>query len=428
MSFIDGLSSGLDTTAIINQLMQLERRPQQALQVRRDQEQAAKTELSELRSDLQSIRNLAADLRLGTGWDKVTATVSDETAATATAGTSAVTSSYSFQVTSLATAASQYSTAEFADLDTVVTGTSTVNDVIDAVNSQDLGYSAIAVNTGTGYRIQLTANETGAASAFTPDAGIFGATAFSVLSAGSDAELTIQGDTPFTVSSDTNTFESLLPGVTVTVKAVTTDPVTVTTEPDLEATSEAVSELVTKLNEFFTRVDDSTRNEPDSARTVLQGNREARRAANEIRRAFTESVDGNTLSSAGFVGIELTREGTLQFDAARFKELLASDATTLTSLFADRTGTGEPGILDRVVDSADAATSVGEGYLYTAGETMDLLIEDYQRQIEAFERRMEIREATLRRTYANLEVSLGGLQQQSQWLASQLGTLGGQAQ
>ena len=34
MASIDGLSSGLDTTAIINQLMQLERMPQQRLQTK----------------------------------------------------------------------------------------------------------------------------------------------------------------------------------------------------------------------------------------------------------------------------------------------------------------------------------------------------------------------------------------------------------
>ena len=79
----------------------------------------------------------------------------------------------------------------------------------------------------------------------------------------------------------------------------------------------------------------------------------------------------------------------------------------------------------RLALSGEQATTVGEGYLYTAGEAADRRIDDYGRQIDAFERRLELRESTLRRTYANLEVALGGLQQQSGWLASQVASLGG---
>lgn len=425
MSFIDGLASGLDTTSIVNQLMAIERRPQVALTQRRDQEQAARTELSAIRSDVSALRTLAADLRLPGGWDGIIATSSNDEAVSVQAGTSATTSTYSFQVTALATAASVYSTAEYATTDTAVNGAVTLQEIVNDVNSQDLGYTAAAVNTGTGYRLQLTATETGADSAITVDPGIFGAIAFTTLSTGTDAELTIQGDNPFTVVSSTNTFTELLPGVSVTVNAVTDTPVTVTTEPDVEGLAEKVTGLVDKMNEILTRISTSTNNGPTGPRAVLQGNQDARRAADELRNALVAPVDDNLFTSVGIVGIELTREGTLTFNAEHFKEAFVSDPLSLTALFADRAGDGEPGALDRLVEAADFATSVGEGYLYTAGESSDRRIDDYGRQIDAFERRMELRESTLRRTYANLEVALGGLQQQSSWLTGQLASLGG---
>ncbi len=630
MTNIDGLSSGLDTTSIINQLMQLERRPQVALTQRRDQETAARTELSEIRSEISALRNMAADLRLSTGFDKLTASSSNEEAVSVQAGAASTTGSYSFQVTSIATAASVYSTQVYASADdatgatgpsvfnstghgalgfsslagtgfadgtinfavtqssaaaevkgagiptipitidgtndsvdvevngfsfsvtlahdhyeseddlfaalqtgvtatsgasaafgvslsatneisftskgegsahsititggtalgalgltsgatavgvdgivdvngtlTTVTdatdgtevtlpsggagsitatlngalraGTATVTqstsgsgsltELVNSLNAADLGYTAYAVNTGDGYRLQLTANETGADSTIDTDPAVFGAMGFTVLSQGTDAELTLQGDNPFTIVSSDNTFEEILPGVAVTVNAVTDTPVTVSTERDVETVTESVNELVTKLNEIMSRIATSTSNQPDATRSVLQGNRAARQAAEELRNAFIAPMEENSLTSVGFVGIELTREGTLNFNQDRFKEAFLKDPSSLTDLFASRAATGdetsELGALDRLVEAAESMTAVGEGYLYTAAQAAERRIDDYGRQIDNFERRMEIRESTLRRTYANLEVALGGLQQQSGYLASQLGSLGG---
>ncbi|MGI9598745.1 MAG: flagellar filament capping protein FliD [Acidimicrobiales bacterium] len=631
MTNIDGLSSGLDTTTIINQLMSIERRPQNALITRRDQEQAARTELSEIRNDVTALRTSAADLRLTTGWNRLTAASSNEEAVSVQATAASTTGSYTFQVSSIATAAAVYSTQEFASLDdatgatgpsvfnatgytvlgfsslsgtgfadgsipfevtqsseaaevqgvgipaipitidgtndsidlevngfnfsvtlthdtydseqaladalqaaiasdsglnavakaslgasneivistksegsangltvtggtalgalglaqwatgsgvdgivevdgtaSVITdttsgsavtlpsggsgsieavvsgglraGTATVSqstsgagslsELVSSLNAADLGYTAYAVNTGTGYRLQLTADETGADSTIDTDPAIFGAMGFTVLSDGTDAELTIEGDNPLTITSSSNTFDELLPGVAVTINSVTTAPVTVSTERDVAAVTESVSELVTKMNELFSRIATSTNNDPNSERAVLQGNREARRVADQLRSTFVAAMDDNPFTSVGLVGIELNRDGSLTFNEQTFTEAFISDPAALTELFASSNPADESvelGALDRLIDVAESATAVGEGYLYTAGESADRLIDDYGRQIDAFEQRLELREATLRRTYANLEVALGGLQQQSSYLASQLGSLGGTA-
>ncbi|MEM9131548.1 MAG: flagellar filament capping protein FliD [Actinomycetota bacterium] len=427
MSFIDGIVSGLDTSSIVSQLMAIERRPQDALIEQRSRQQAGKEELSGLRTDVNAIRDAAADLRLSSGWDLITATSSNPEAVSVTATTAATIGTYSFQVTSVASAASEYSDV-YADTDTtLVNGTQTLADVAGAVNADsDLGFTAAIIDVGNGFRLQLTANETGADSTVDTSDALFAGMNFTTLSTGSDAELTIQGDNPFTVTSSTNTFDSLLPGVTVTVNATTTGPVSVSTERDVEALSEKVSAFVTSLNEFFTRVDTATVNTPDTD-SVLQGNTEARKAADTIRSAFAAGMDTNDFTSVGIVGIQLSRQGQFEFDADSFADALASDPDMLAGLFADRTGDedAELGALDRVIEAAEAAASVGDGYLYTAGDSADRIIEQYNRQIDSYERRLELRESTLRRTYANLEVALGGLQSQSNWLAGQLSSLGG---
>jgi flagellar hook-associated protein 2 len=106
---------------------------------------------------------------------------------------------------------------------------------------------------------------------------------------------------------------------------------------------------------------------------------------------------------------------------------LLDDPELLTELFTDSSGIGQPGVLDRLVTAAEGAASAGTGYLFTAGEASERRIDDFGRQIDDYERRLEGRELALRRTFANLEVALGTLQQQSGYLAAQLGSLGGLA-
>ena len=182
--------------------------------------------------------------------------------------------------------------------------------------------------------------------------------------------------------------------------------------------------MVTKLNEILSRIADGTSNQPGIA-SVLQGNSSARRVADWLRNAVIAPVDATNLTSVGMAGIELTSDGKLTFNKDKFSEALLSDASTLTALFIDRDGTGDLGVLGRLIDAADAAASYGDGALYTAAESAERRADDYAKQIDAIQERLEIRESTLRRTFANLEVALAGLQSQSAYLAAQLSSLGG---
>lgn len=623
MSTIDGLASGLDTTTIIKQLMAIERKPEDALKARRLQAQSAGTELAGIRSDVSNLGTLASSFRTAAAWNAMKATSSNPTAVTATATTAGATGALSFKVTSLATAASRYSTQIFpatdspagpggaslfsasgyeplgfasmtgsgfgagnveiqvfqestaARLDSVVnipvvpiqvdntndgidisvdgtrfsislaqgsynslgeltsalndalqsdpgtagitasitpdnrielnsgaegsahslsmnggtaldllgfsagdsavggdaivrvngvdntvtdatdgtqvtlndgnggtinatlggglragsatatvtsTGNGTLADLVSAVNAADLGYKATAVNVGNGYRLQLTATSTGAASAFTPDQTLFGSMAFTTLSAGTDASITVQGDNPYTITSATNTFTGLLPGTDVTVSATTDSAVTVSTSRDYDAMTAKVDDLVTKLNALINRVAKSTSNDPGADQpSVLQGNLEARKVADALRSALSLPVDSSSFTSVGVVGIELSRDGTITFDKAKFADALKADPAQVGNLFAGATGSGNQGALDRILDAVDKATKSPDGYLYTASESNSKRIDDYGKQIDDYEKRMTDKEAQLRRTYANLEVALNNLKKQSSNLVAQLG-------
>lgn len=306
-------------------------------------------------------------------------------------------------------------------------GTGTLAEVISTINgSSGLGYRATAVNTGNGYRLQLTATSTGAAStmALDPDLLAIGGGLIE-LTPGQDAQITLEGTNPLAISSPGNTFDNVIPGVSVTVSELTAGPVTVGAARDTDAVKTSITELVTELNALFTRIKKNTQSDPGSGtRALLSGDAAARRAQNDLMQAMIRPVDGNAIISAGAAGITLERDGTFRIDEAALAEALERDPEALMRLFTSPPGdAGPPGILERLEDAANAASRFGSGYLATAKESRDSQVRSFNRQIDAYTVRLELREAAMRRQYAALEQLMGSLSSQSNWLAGQLGSL-----
>lgn len=314
-----------------------------------------------------------------------------------------------------------------ADVSQIELGDGSLSDIVSTINSASgLNYSAAAINTGDGYRLQLMSKESGTDAVIDADlSSLAGAAGFSTLTIGSDAQLTVEGVNPYTVSSASNDFSSVLPGLDITVTEVSDEPVTVSISRDHEAVTDQISELVDRVNSLLERITTSTSNVPGETPGILHGNRSARTASDQILNALIRPVDESGMGSVGAIGIEIERDGSLSFDRAEFLESLEDNPDEMTRLFAQITGTDEDGkgVLDRIVDAAEGASTYGDGYLYTAAESAGSRIEQYSDQIDAYEVRLELREQTIRRTYANLEVLLGEMQRQSSALTSQLGSL-----
>ena len=312
-----------------------------------------------------------------------------------------------------------------ATVENVGYGGGTLAEVVEAINSADgLGYTAMAVNTGSGYRLQVMATETGVDSLVDLDTSDFTAfSGFTTLVTGRDAQIEIQGDNPYAITSTSNTFSDLMPGVDVTVTEPTTGAVTVTVGEDNEAQADAVAEIVEAINSFLERADTATAANPGADPGMLFGNSAVRRTRDAILRAVTDGVSSSTFEAASLAGITVTDDGRLEFDRAEFIEASETDRNELERLFVAPTGETDLGVLDRIVQAAEEATATGSGRLWSEAEATKSRIERWGDQIDAYEKRFEIREATLRRQYAALEVALGALSEQSSYLAGQLASL-----
>lgn len=350
---VDGLITGLDTSSLIEQLMKIERIPQNALAARQAKVKAAAEAQASIRTKLTAVSAAAAALATPSKWDMRTATSSASSVATVSATSTASTGSLTFTVDQLAAAhavrsgevipATDATIASSGTIDidlgdevrSIDVGGGTLSEVVSAINSAGLRVRAAAVNVGDGYRLQITSTTSGASSEFSVsglDASVGGTVAVQV---GRDATLTIgSGPGAYSITSASNTFSNVLNGVSITAVSTSTTPVTVNVSEDPAGLAKKVQELVDAANAALLEI--STRTAYDSATRTsasLAGDSTARRAAQELTRALSDIV-GNGYASVGQVGLKLERTGRFSFDASAFQKAYEKDPAAVRSLFA----------------------------------------------------------------------------------------------
>ncbi len=108
---IGGIASGMDTESIVRDLMRVQRLPLQCLEKDKQIWLWRQESYRNLNMSLLALRNKAFDMRLQAPYLVKKATSTNETVLSVTAGASAHNATYNINVTSLASAASTYSTA-----------------------------------------------------------------------------------------------------------------------------------------------------------------------------------------------------------------------------------------------------------------------------------------------------------------------------
>jgi flagellar hook-associated protein 2 len=520
VSYIDGLASGLDTTSIINSLMQVEAIPKTLLESKATSIKAGLDSYASIRAKITAVRTAADALSSATGWSPLTASSSNSDIVAASAGTGTPGGSVTFSVVSLASAMQRSSADTFAGLDADLAGrtlsltsgdhtfdssATTLSGLVEEINADtELGVRATALQVSPGsYRLVLTAKETGIDNAFSASSSGW-SNGFAVTAAAADATLDVGG---ITVTRPTNTISDLVAGATFTLKGVSTTPVTVSVERDTKAISTKVEKLVTALNGAIDEIKLRTGYDPETrTRSSLTGDPTARSVAQRLTQAVIAEVGGASLGSVGLAGVELGRDGKFTFDAAKFEKAYQADPAAVQRVFVEggtatggvtyesagwraQTGTysvvvtESSGVYTAKIDGQDAAVTVNDdgslkvamdplharlgglsvqvavgslpvgattevgkvtyspgaakrlvsmsnrttdsidGTLTSAEDARKARIKDIERQVGAWELRLEKRETALRRQYTALETMMGQLANQSTWLSGQLSGL-----
>ena len=418
-----GISSGLDTESIVNQLMSLEANPQRLLQQKLTRQGTVTSALQALNAKLASLASSAAALAKPEVWTTPAATSSAKSVTVATSA-GAGTGSLTFDVTALAQAAS-YTTEPIADAAepltprtftisgtapnfkplTVTSASSNVRDMAQAINAADGDVVAAAVPTGTGeYRLVVSAKLSGAGPlSLTRDPP-------RVTNHPPGTDATVKLGEGVVVSSRSNTFTGLLNGVDVTVSAIEAG-VTVRSAPDTASVAKQAADVVASLGVALSEIADRTRSTNDTP-AVLAGSSLLRGLQQQLAGAVTAVVPGATLAD---LGIQLTRQGAVTIDQAAFTAFAGREpekARALTAAFATS--------LADIAKSASAPTTGSVSQAITDGESTS---KDLGVRISEWTTRLERRRATLEAQFTALEVALDRSKSQSNYLAGALASL-----
>lgn len=447
---IDGLVSGLKTTEIIKALMDVNAIPRSLLSAKMDDKKSVIGQLQTLNASIQDLATRAEKFTRPDATALFTGRASSD-AVTVSAGAGASPLSTEIVVDRLAQAHAVV-TAPFTSWPgspavltvedaagsrvQITAASGSAADIARAVTDADLGIIATAVPVTVGgqqqYRLQFAAAETGAAGAFRVFDGDLAAVqagtaadvaalpGAAVIATGSDAQLRLWAGTAAeqVVTSATNTFAGLFPGVDVAVTKASATPVQITVETDTEARTKAAGDFVGAIASILSRIaKGSTATVAASAGGtttlgVFTGDSTVRSLRQALAEAVQHPVDGVSPST---IGISIDRYGVLAFDEKKFTDAVAADPAAVTSLLGAVAG--------RVQETAETYSDRYEGLLTARITGQQDEVKALGDQILRWDVRLEQRKASLERTYARLETMMSQMQAQSSYLASQLDSL-----
>jgi flagellar hook-associated protein 2 len=434
---ISGLSSGLDTATIVSQLMQIEAQPQTNLKTRLSSEKSLVSTLQALNTKTSVLASNAATLAKPATWQAVSATSSNAAVAVTATGTASATR-LSVTVTGVAKT-HQLGFADAAKLTDTVTGASTkvtinrfdgspveletgdgtLKGLVAAINSSanNTGLRATAVKSGDGYRLLVESTATGAdqdfeLTALDGSALLGGAT----VRAGSDASLDL--GTGITVTSKTNTFSDLTPGVTLTLgaDAAVGNVATISVSKDASKLSSSVSSMIDAMNSVLSEITTQT---AYNATTKVSGPLAGDAGVRALSSSILSTVFPTTGKSLATVGIQTDRTGQITFDASKFAAAYAADPAGVEAMFTST----ENGFANRVATVTKAASNTTNGTLTTAITGRNSGITRIQKDIDAWDVRLAAKQDSLNRQFTALETALNSMQSQSSWLSGQLSSL-----
>jgi flagellar hook-associated protein 2 len=370
---VGGLVSGMDTKAIVDSQIAVDRQPAVLLEKRNRVFTERNSAIRSLNTKLLSARLDLSSLKLSGAINPRTVASSTDTVATATATNSAaVGTSLAVEVTALAKA-HQVATAGQAATTIAVgggtigiqvgsgavttvnipAGSSTLPDIAKAINDAKTGVSAAVVNQGgsTPYRLVLTAGKTGSSNGITltpsGDAGLTSLfTNPAILTQAADATIKLGSSNPITITSSTNTFTDLVPGISLTTKSQGTT--TVTVGSDATKAKESINTFLTSMNSALAFAAEATKYDPTTKKAgVLQAESDVRRGIDDITRAMLAPVPGlpSTRNSLQSIGITFNRE-TRQFDLkeSTLKAAIESDPDGVAAIFQNGGTSSNPGV------------------------------------------------------------------------------------
>src|ERR1700761_4521161 len=299
---VNGLGSSLDIESIIEELMSVEKQPKTRLETRQGEVKARESALQTIKTKMEAVESATFALKQPSLWEDVQTISSSSTAIGVELNGAAGSGGYQVEVSQLARAAQRtYTFNENAEAQTLTIGGkavelgpgATIADAVAAINSnRETGVSAGA----GGGKLVLSSRATGAEATIEAEgAGLTEEAAKAKV--GLNALFTVDG---VAGESKTNVLGEAIPGVTLTIGAVTSGPATINVgEPaaDKASIAAAIKTFVSAYNsavEYIeARTSETSVREPktqeEANKGVLFGDNALTGLLSQMRETLSES-------------------------------------------------------------------------------------------------------------------------------------------
>jgi len=425
-----GLSSGLDTSSMVTQLVKASKTPATALGTKQNNITSQKSILSSLSSSLSSLTTAMKGLDLASEVKPNTAAVSDDHVGV-TASSTADVGTHDIRVNALAASSINQSKAFSSSAAgaagtggleiTVGSGTKSIawdatdslSSIASKINGADAGVTASVVKVTEGsYRLVVSAKETGTAKApsfaMTGDSLGLNDTG-NVKRAAADASLTVDG---IDITRSSNSVNDVLTGVTLSLKSVhgADQPnATATVSQDTTAVQKNLQTFVDAYNkinsQLHTQLDYTGTAKGEN---TLFGDSTLRGIQGSLATMMSSTYGGSTLST---IGISRDKTGVMSIDATKLTAALAKDANAVSKVFVDG------GLAKTITDRATAYTQAG-GILATKSDAMTARSKMYQESIDRINTNADALQTRLEKQFSAMEQAISNMKSQSTALNS----------
>lgn len=406
-----GIGSGVLTSDLIDQLVAAERAPTETrLDLKQESVTAELSLFGQIQSAVTDLRLPSRNLANADTFNQLNA-VSNSSAFTVTTDSKAVAGTYALEVSSLAKSQS-LSTAVFADRDNTSIGAGTLditiagkttaisinssNDTLDgvaaAINAEaGLAATASVLNTGSGFQLVISSDETGATNAIdisvtdTGDGDNTDALGLSQLAfnsttqnltenqAASDAAFLFNG---IAVTRSSNTVDDLIEGLNFTLTGTNAGaPSTIEVERNTDFVIEKVEEFIEAYNSLRTLFVENSQVDPNNpaGAGILVGDAATRTISNQIRSVLSSAIQGlgnGSARSLAEIGITTNKDsGNLELNEPRLRTSFTDDPQAVAGIFAEqgRTSDSQISFLGAGINTAPGTYDISISQLATKG-------------------------------------------------------------
>lgn len=474
---ISGLSSGIDTESIINDMMKAHRLPLNKITQKK---QYLEWQLDDYRSINRDLRKRSDDLfdnmlRSSQAFNQKTVNISNPEAVSIKGVNAATDFAGSIQVTQLASQASLIGKKEEFKKDTVIkedqrisiqapgedaakevvikAGT-TIQKALEQIN-KETGVSAF-LDEHSG-KVALTAKQSGKGNIVVTGGDFLGLSGNGTTQIeGKNAEFTFNG---LATERATNTFS--INGFEISLKKTTTEAVSFTSSPNVDAVVETIEKFVNDYNELIDGLNRKIREpkyrsfhplsseekeamkdreielwEEKAKSGTLRNDPTISNMLSSMRTAVVSSIElGNgekiSLRDIGITtSLAYSENGKLEINKDKLKEAILADPGKVRELFAQSTtaaeGNGKGGLAVQVRKAMDDARSTISQRAGNAGAGVDSFtlgrtLKTMNQQIERFEERLQRTEDRYWKQFTAMEKAIQRANEQSAQLMNSLG-------